>query len=300
MEIDYDSLLFLEAVIRTGSFEAAARSLNVTQSAVSQRIKQLEEKVGTILIKRGRPCIATDDGLVLCQHYEQVMLLQHELTSQFSGEGMRGETSVRLRVAVNADSLATWFPEVIERAGRELNLRLEVIPDDQEFTEDRLRSGDASAIVTSSGGSIPGCKTMPLGVMNYLAIASPGFIGTHLGEGPSLNAVTRAPSIRFDRKDNLPMQWMLAAYGTTPQLESHFVPSYEGHLACCLRGAGWAMMPSLTVDPEIEQGRLSEIVPSTPVQVPLFWQTRAQSNNTLADLSNIVSAVAAKWLDPIT
>ena len=82
MEFDYDSLNVLSAVVRTGSFEAAAKALNVTQSAVSQRIKQLEEKVGSVLIQRGRPCVATDDGLLLCQHIEQVARHAHPQQSR--------------------------------------------------------------------------------------------------------------------------------------------------------------------------------------------------------------------------
>ena len=156
--------LFYPPLCRTGSFEAAATSLNVTQSAVSQRIKQLEEKVGSILVQRGRPCVATDDGLLLCQHVEQVTLLQHELSDLLAARGAgTGSAAVSIRIAVNSDSLATWFPEVIQRALDELNLLLEIIPDDQEFTEERLRSGDALAIVTSNNKPIPGCMTVPLG-----------------------------------------------------------------------------------------------------------------------------------------
>ena len=299
MDYDYDSLVVLAAVVRTGSFEAAANSLNVTQSAVSQRIKQLEEKVGSILVQRGRPCVATDDGLLLCQHVEQVTLLQHELGEQLASRGSTpGSASVSLRIAVNSDSLATWFPEVIQRAQDELNLLLEIVPDDQEFTEERLRSGDALAIVTSNNKPIPGCMSVPLGAMDYMAVASRAYVARHMKDGVNQMAVSKAPSIQFDRKDTLPQQWMMLAYGTTNKLTSHYIPSYEGHLLACQRGIGWAMMPSVTVEPLVHAGELIELVQNIRVRTPLHWQSRSQSSSILTRLSEIVSATAEKSLSP--
>lgn len=300
MDYDYDSLVVLAAVVRTGSFESAAHSLNVTQSAVSQRIKQLEEKVGSILIQRGRPCVATDDGLLLCQHVEQVSLLQHELGEKLAARGDgTSAAAIGIRIAVNSDSLATWFPEVIELAAAELNLRLEVIPDDQEFTEERLRSGDALAIVTSNNKPIPGCRSVPLGSMNYMAVASKSFMQEHLNGDINAMSVANAPSIQFDRKDTLPQQWMMLAFGSTSKLSSHFIPSYEGHLLGCRRGIGWAMMPSVTVLPFVESGELVELVPDARVRTPLHWQSRSQSSNILNRLSDFVSDIADKTLAPV-
>jgi LysR family transcriptional regulator (chromosome initiation inhibitor) len=297
MDFDYDSLIVLAAVVRTGSFEAAAKSLDVTQSAVSQRIKQLEEKVGSVLVQRGRPCHATDDGLLLCQHAEQVGLLRHELGEQLAASGNHGAAvAASLRIAVNSDSLATWFPEVVERAADELNIRLEVVPDDQEFTEERLRSGDALAIVTASDNSIPGCKLFPLGDMEYMAVASTDYAARHFPNGATLAAASKSPSIRFDQKDTLPQQWMVLAFGDSARQSAHYIPSYEGHLLCCRRGIGWAMMPSVTVQPLVDSGELVEVVPGIRIQTPLFWQSRSQSSSILNRLSEVVLEVAGLWL----
>lgn len=297
MDFDYDSLVVLAAVVRTGSFDAAAKSLNVTQSAVSQRIKQLEEKVGSILIQRGRPCVATEDGMLLCQHHEQIELLRHELGQQLSlTGGGRRSAGIKVRIAVNSDSLATWFPSVVKRAADDLGLWLEVIPDDQEFTEERLRSGDALAVVTTSDASIAGCTAISLGEMDYLAIASPAFMEKHFRNGVSAKTLSAAPAIRFDRKDSLPRQWIMQSFGEDLKVNHHDMPSYEGHLLCCQQGIGWAMMPSLTVDKLVERGELVELVPEERIRMPLFWQTRSQASTTLRELSNVVSEVAADWL----
>lgn len=297
MEFDYDSLTVLAAVVRTGSFDAAAKSLNVTQSAVSQRIKQLEERVGSILIQRGRPCVATEDGMLLCQHHEQIELLRHELGQQLalSGGGRRA-AGIKVRIAVNSDSLATWFPSVVKRAADELQLYLEVIPDDQEFTEERLRAGDALAVVTTSDAAIAGCTAIPIGTMDYLAVASPEFAQRYFKDGVTARSLSAAPAIRFDRKDSLPSQWMETVMGEEISVTHHDMPSYEGHLLCCQLGIGWAMMPSLTVGPMVDDGSLVELVPGARVDMPLFWQTRSQASTTLRDLSQVVASVAEDWL----
>ncbi len=294
MDFDYDSLTVLSAVIRTGSFETAAKSLNVTQSAVSQRIKQLEEKVGSILIIRGKPCMPTEDGMLLCQHVEQVTLLRHEVSERLSGPV--GVSKANLRIAVNTDSLATWFPTVVKRAADELNLLLEIIPDDQEFTEARLRSGDAAAVITSSASPISGCKIYVLGAMEYLAVASESYMERHLSGGATLSNVAAAPSIRFDRKDTLPHQWLEVAFGGSAVLSSHYIPSYEGHLLCCRLGIGWAMMPLEAVAAFIESGELIKVAPDARVRVPLFWHTRSQSSRIMQGLSEIVLQVSEKSL----
>ncbi len=297
MDFDYDSLVVLAAVVRTGSFDAAAKTLNVTQSAVSQRIKQLEEKVGSILVQRGRPCVATEDGMLLCQHHEQIELLRHELGQQLSMTGGgRRSAGIKVRIAVNSDSLATWFPSVVKRAADDLGLWLEVIPDDQEFTEERLRSGDALAVVTTSDAHIAGCTAVPLGHMDYLAVASPEFFSTYFKDGVSSKSLAAAPAIRFDRKDSLPRQWINQVVGEDVKITHHDMPSYEGHLLCAQQGIGWAMMPHLTVGSMVENGELIEVVPGQRIHMPLFWQTRSQASTTLRELSNIVADVAQQWV----
>ncbi len=72
---DYPQLTALAAVHRRGSFDLAAASLNLTPSAISQRVKALEERVGTLLIKRGQPCLATEAGLRLIRHLDEVHFL---------------------------------------------------------------------------------------------------------------------------------------------------------------------------------------------------------------------------------
>ena len=298
MNFDYDSLAVLSAVVREGSFDGAAKALEVTQSAVSQRIRQLEDRVGTMLVVRGRPCVATETGQQLCQHFDEVRLLQHELSGRIAQESGQPSMAATVRIAVNADSLATWFPVILKRASEELNLRFEVILDDQDHTEQALKSGDALAVVTANARPIAGCRRVSLGAMDYLAVATPAFIRKHLPDGPKLNDLKRATCLFFDRKDTLPEQWLDLCFGQSERPPSHLVPSYEGYNECILSNIGWGMMPLETAGPYLETGKLIELVPGRRIRISLHWQSAAQTSEILRMLAELVEAEAKDLLLP--
>lgn len=289
MDFDYDSLVALAAVVREGSFDAAARSLDVSQSAVSQRIKQLEDRIGSVLIVRGRPCVPTEAGLQLCQHVEQVSLLQHELSERMNAMIDRKDANAaQIRIAVNNDSLATWFPNVIKRAAQDLNVRFEVIPDDQEHTEQSLRSGNALAVVTAIEKPVQGCRRVSLGSMEYMAVASVEFFNIHFAKGVTIDAIKKAPCLAFDRKDTIQEQWMTLSFGEIVRPLTHMVPSYEGYVACCLNGTAWGLVPSVAGSPHVESGELVELPPKKRIRISLHWQSSTQSSEILRRLGEVV------------
>lgn len=299
LRYDYDSLTTLAAVVREGSFESAARALQVTQSAVSQRIRALEEKVGSVLVVRGRPCVPTEAGLQLCRHVEQVTLLQHELADRMDALfGSEDATAATVRIGVNNDSLATWFPGVIKRAAKELRIRFDVLPDDQEHTERSLKSGDALAVVTAMEDPVQGCRRVSLGSMEYIAVAAPEFYHGHFANGVTLDTLARAPCLAFDRKDSIQDQWMSLCFGETTALSAHLVPSYEGYLACCLNGTAWGLVPGIAGWEHVKAGRLVELSPGKSVKIALHWQASTQTSEILRRLSDIVLEQAKIHLLP--
>lgn len=297
MQYDYESLAVLAAVVREGSFDTAAKALSVTQSAVSQRIKSLEDKVGGLLVVRGRPCVPTKLGLQLSRHFEEISLLQFELSQQI-GHLVEGDESghVAIRVGVNNDSLSTWFPAALLRASKELNVVFDIVPDDQEHTEASLVSGDVMAIITSNEKALPGCQRLSLGSMDYIAVASKGFYDGNFPDGVSLETLTGTICIAFDRKDTIQNQWMSLAFGGVAKVNCHFVPSYDGYIACCLNGAGWGLVPSFDAWQHIESGDLVELSPGKAVTVPLSWQSATLSSDMMRRLGAIVMEEAKKGL----
>ena len=297
MQFEYPVLEALAAVVREGTFDAAARSLNITQSAVSQRIKLLEEKTGAVLIVRGRPCVATEYGQQLCRHIEQVQLLEYDLSKNLTSiKDPSTSAAAVIPIAVNSDSLATWFPDVIRRASQELNLHFDISPDDQDYTAERLRKGEALAAVTATDKPLQGCRRVTLGSIEYLAVASPRFFENSFAKGVTLKTLAEATQLVFDRKDLLPHHWLLEAFGETTQLTGHWLPSFSGYLACCLNGAGWGMMPSASVERHLSEGSLVELVPGKSVTLELHWQSSAQGSEIMKLLTNIVTDVARTHL----
>ncbi|MBT8456072.1 MAG: LysR family transcriptional regulator ArgP [Rhodobacteraceae bacterium] len=299
MDFDYDALVALAAVVREGRFDAAAKSLNVTQSAVSQRIKQLEEKVGSVLVIRGRPCVPTEAGLQLCRHIEQVTLLQHELAERMNTlAGTSDNTAATIRISVNNDSLATWFPGVIKRASDELGVRFDILPDDQDHTEQNLKSGEALAVVTAIEKPVQGCRRLSLGSMEYIAVAAPEFYEDTFKAGVSIDTIRDSACLAFDRKDTIQEQWMMIAFGETVNVSLNMVPSYEGYLACCLNGTAWGLVPSIAGLTHVQSGELIEMTPGKSVTVPLHWQASTQSSELLRRLGDMVLEEAKVHLLP--
>ena len=209
--LDYAGLEALAAVLGEGSFERAARRLHLTPSAVSQRIRQLEERTGQVLVLRGAPCTGTEAGRRLSLHVEQVALLENELRRAHPALLQPDDHSPAptLRLAVNADSLSTWFMDAMAAFTAGGNELLDICIDDQEHTAQRIRQGDVLAAVTASAAPIAGCNLWPLGSVRYVAAASPAFVARYFAaEGTTAAAMAQAPMMTFDRKDRLQEQWL--------------------------------------------------------------------------------------------
>ncbi|MBF5006479.1 HTH-type transcriptional regulator ArgP [Diaphorobacter caeni] len=296
--LDYAGLEALAAVVREGSFERAARRLHVTSSAVSQRVKQLEERVGQVLILRGSPCTGTEAGKRLCLHAEQVALLENELRR--SNPDLLSDTPIpTLKLAVNADSLSTWFMDAMAEFTAGSNELLDLRIDDQDHTAQRLKEGEVIAAVTATATTIAGCNTWPLGTMRYVAAASPHYVEQYFPDGVTPAALALAPIMTYDRNDKLQDRWMhqyglQAARSAPPR---HFIPSNYGYVRACEVGMGWGMHPTVLIEQQLAQGTLVELVPRKPLDVPMYWAHPRSAQASLERLTRCVMSAAKRWLE---
>lgn len=282
--LDYALLAAVAAVIRTGSFERAAQQLHVTPSAVSQRVKLLEERLGAILVVRGQPCTGTPAGQRLCQHVERVALLESELRRDLPSIQGTGPT-VTVRIAVNADSLATWFiPAMAEARGCLFDLVL----DDQDHSAEWLRRGEVLAAVSASAKAVQGCDSHSLGALRYVATASPAFVRRHFADGVSGQTLAHAPCLTFNSKDRLQASWIRQTLGFEMTPPTHWLPSSQAFVDAALAGLGWGMNPEMLVADHLRAGRLVALAPDRPLDVPLFWQRSRIASATVADLTGAV------------
>ena len=296
--LDYASLAAVATVVREGSFERAARVLNVTTSAVSQRVKQLEERLGSVLIVRGQPCTATDKGKLLCSHVDQVGLLEHELRAALPKLGPVGarEDRVTLRVAVNADSLGTWFTGALREFVAGENALLNIALDHEDHTVEWLRSGEVLAAVTAHAQPVQGFNSVSLGRLHYLAVATPTYVERYFPEGVTAAALTRAPSLKFNQKDLWQQQWLRKIFRREIEPPAHWFPATQAFFDASLAGIGWGMNPEQLVREHLESGALVELVPGRGLSVPLYWQHTRLQVPMLGRLTQTVVETARKVL----
>ena len=296
---DSDALECLAAIVEEGGFERAAVRLSVTQSAVSQRLRALEAQVGTVLLVRSRPIKPTSAGRLLIKHAMQMRLLRADLETDLQdltpGAGALREED-RISIAINADSIATWaLPALGEMVAG--GLPLEIITDDQDFTHEWLREGQVLGCVTTLKQALRGCKVMPLGVMHYVAVASPAYAEAHCPQGLTPHNFRSIPFIAFNRKDDLQTDFVSRACGLRRvALSQRFVPSSEGQVRAVLAGWGASVVPELQVQGLLASGALVNLAPQVTLPVNLYWHCWNLDSVVIDRLTSALSTAAAAAL----
>ncbi len=294
MNFDREQLRALSAVLDEGTFEAAAARLHVTPSAVSQRIRGLEQQVGRVLVVRARPCRPTEPGAVLARLASQLAVLEHDATALLGDGGPETSSPTRLAVAVNADSLSSWFPAAL--VGLPDGVVVDLRREDQDRTAELLRDGTVTAAVTADAHAVQGCRVRPLGAMRYLAVAAPRVRERWFADGVDAAALDRAPAIAFNRQDALQHRFAQRLAGRAVHPPVHHVPSNSAFVATLVAGLGWGMVPEAAAAGPLAAGTLVELAPEPWLDVPLYWQHWALRTATLDDLTERVVRAAAAAL----
>jgi len=282
--LDYKLIEALALITQEGGFEKAANALHITQSAVSQRVKLLEEQMGQILLARTTPPRTTSAGGKLLKHYLQVKQLEDDL---FEETAAKGDKSFRsLTVALNADSLATWFLGAIQSFATEEGVLFDIRVDDQEQTHRLLKNGDVIGCISTKDQPLQGCRIDYIGQMNYQMLASPDFTAKWFPSGLTISAASRAPAIIFNRKDELHQKLMQQAVGAVPDaLPAHYIPSVEQFADFMAAGLGYGMLPTQQSEPFTRTGRLVDLAPDYSVPVKLYWHCWNLKSNLLVKLT---------------
>lgn len=291
--ISGDLALTVAAIVDGGSLDAAARSLNITPSAVSQRLKTLEQQLGQVLIVRAKPAAATVAGEAVVRMARQVALLEHETLTALGLDA--GPARVSVPLAVNADSMATWFLAPLSRLGERLNIDFDLHRDDQNFTARLLESGEVMAAVTSEAAPVSGCTVTRLGVFRYEAVARPGFAQHWFAGGVTADALRAAPFVDFDRRDSLQHSWLQSQGVDEHGIPRHYVPASHDFAQAVILGLGWGMLPSQQAADAVASGALVRLG-GKPVLVPLYWQQWNLRSNLLDDIAREIADEAARVL----
>ena len=295
--IDYRQLQAFATVLEEQSFDKAAQKLFITQSAISQRVKQLEESLGQVLIIRGQPLQATDTGQQLLRHYQQVSLLQNDLFKQLGDE--QNQEFTRLTIGLNADTLATWFFDALAPLLEQHNILLELHVDDQDQTHKLLRQGQVIGCITASDQPIQGGNCIALGICRYRALASPAFIRQHFPTGVNSSALQQAPMVEYNQKDELQQQYLQRYYPDCVKPAGHRIPSTESFMEFIARGYAWGMVPDQQSRTLREQNTLAELVADQPLDITLYWHSWNLSSDIARQLSQTLEAFCRDTLLPL-
>ncbi len=298
-----EQLLTFATVLSEGTLDSAARLLHITPSAVSQRLKALEQSAGRVLLQRSNPAQATEAGEVVLRLARQVAQLEADAGREL-GLGTDG-AQLAVPIVVNADSLAVWFLQALAHVPGDLNVTFDLHRDDEQHSTSLLRSGTVMAAVTATPEPVQGCRVESLGVMRYRAVAAPGYLDRWFPDFPDgldRAALNAAPTVDFDRKDTYQWafvrSWPDASGDPVPERRGprHYVPASQDFGDAIRLGLGWGLIPEVQCGPDIADGRLVELAPERPFDVPLYWQRWKTASMVLDVLSDTVREVSGRYL----
>ena len=273
--LDANQLEALAAVLEHGSFGAAARSLNLTLAAVSLRIRGLETRLGQRLLVRGKTVRATPAGRALQSHVKQLQLMEADLLGGLQGGEVDAEPAWKsLAVAVNADSLSSWFLPGMAALLEEHRILLDVVVDDQDHTHEALRNGDVLGCVSTQALAMNGCLAEPLGVMRYRCVAAPSIASQCLADNGelSIHRLLAKPAVIFNRKDGLTDAFLAKYFRlTNPNYPRHFVPAVDAFESALEHGLGWGMLPEVYFSSPLKKLKVQDISPGNFIDVSLYW-----------------------------
>jgi LysR family transcriptional regulator (chromosome initiation inhibitor) len=289
--VDLAQLAALASVLDEGSFDAAAASLHLTPSAVSQRIKALERSAGQVLVRRARPATATEAGETYLRLARQVSALVDDARREI------GERAVRpvVPLAVNADSLATWVLPALATVSE--SVAFDLRREDQAHTAELLRSGAVMAAITSEAEPVQGCRSTRLGTMRYRPVATPSFAQHWFADGVNSDSLAEAPVVVFDRKDHLQDDYLRKVTRRRVDPPRHYVPSSADYAEAIRLGLGWGMLPHQQYAGPEAAGDLVVFDTGRQVGVTLYWQQWSLRTPALDAVAEAVRDAASAALD---
>ena len=286
--MDYKALTSLHAVLKFQSFDKAAQYLNLTQSAVSQNIKRLEQECGQPLLIRARPVVATPLGEQLLAHFNKVIMLEEGLRESIEGH----QTNQPISIAVNNDVLATWFTHVVKDFSAMDNTKLQIKAADQNQTRALLQTGQVVACLSQIGTPVAGGDSVFLGNMHYELVATPSFIEDYLKGDLSAESILQSPSLIYDEHDELWPRYQNECLETSVNFNnSHWYPSSHGFVELVMGGTVCALVPSVQIKEKIKSKKLVSLLPNKRLALPLYWHWYKLNSPVLDRLTKVIITV---------
>jgi LysR family transcriptional regulator, chromosome initiation inhibitor len=267
---DYKLIQAFAMVIQESGFERAAARMHITQSAISQRVKQLEDQLGQVLLLRTSPPMPTDPGKQVLKLFNQVRHLENEF--KMLPEPDKDHTFIGVPIGINADTLDTWFFEAVQPFLDRENVLLDLFVDDQERTHHFLRDGKVLACISTRDTAVQGCRVTYIGEMTYGLYCTQAFGEKWFPQGLTFNSLEKAPVLCFTRDDKLNIKILEQIFGTTPrQMPTHYIPSSVMFISLVRKGLAYGMLPEHQSHDLVKQQHIIDLAPEHRVKVKLYW-----------------------------
>ncbi|GGY20272.1 LysR family transcriptional regulator ArgP [Paludibacterium paludis] len=294
--LDPKLLEALQAVVECGGFEKAAQRLFLTQSAVSQRIKLLEERLGQPVVTRTSPIDTTVAGRRLLRHFHQLSLMEKDLLDTL--QVTRTDSAfTMLAIGVNADSLAGWFLQAVKPFLKRHPVVLDLLMDDQDYTHELMRNGHVAGCVSTRAQAVQGSECRLLGHVRYLCLATPAFRDRFFSSGMTPEALSAAPAILYDRKkDDMHHQFLSGTLGFTGHFPAFALPTPEGFLDYTREGLAYSLQPELMLADDLDTGRLVDLCPGLWMDMPMYWHHWRIESNLISEIEETLVEFALAHL----
>lgn len=291
MHLDLKHVEALAAVLGTGSFEAAAKQLNLSASALSQRVRLLEDRIGAVLLTRDTPCAPTDAGRLVWQYAQEIILREQALVASLALDA--GKARAPVAIAISPDTMATWLLDAL----KDVPDRLFVLKVDNYAQGTRLLArGEVLAAVTFGQRQVQGCDAFILGALQYIPVCSPAFFTRWFSQGLTADALKAAPCLTYNPDDRLQIDFAEQSTGQKLVPPTHYMPDARGLADAAALGFGWVMLPHLLAQPLIAEGRLTCISEDNHIFSELTWQVTRASRSIMQPLTRAVRKSARNLL----
>ncbi|MFA0268316.1 LysR family transcriptional regulator ArgP [Vibrio cyclitrophicus] len=285
--LDYKWIEALDAVVKQRSFERAAEQLYISQSAVSQRIKQLEKWIAQPALVRENPPRPTPAGKKLLGLYRRVRLLEHELVPDLMNE--EGSQPLSISIATNADSLATWLLPALSDVMTSRQVELNLAIHGESRTIEKIKSGEVAGAISLESQAIPGCSADYLGRMDYVCVSSPDFHERYFSEGVNYVTLSKAPAVSYDQYDDLHKKFLHDHFNVPrDSVINHTVGSSEAFVRLALSGVAYCLIPRLQIIEELESGALIDITPGFLLSYRIYWHHWQLESGVLKEISQAI------------
>ncbi len=293
--LDYKWIEALDAIVYPGSFERAAEHLFVSQSAISQRIKQLEKFLAQPVLIRSQPPKPTPIGKKLLGLYRRVRLLEHEILPE-----LKNDTSTRpvqLSLATNADSLATWLLPALQNVMKQRQVELKLTIYGEYRSIEKLKSGEVTGAISLESQPIPGCRADYLGRIDYVCVASPEFYQRYFSKGVNNQTLAKAPAVSYDQYDDLHKTFLTEHFNVNPDsVIHHNISSSEAFLKVALAGVAYCLIPRLQITDELDRGVLVDVTPGFLMSHRIYWHHWQLETGVLQEISHAIVGYAQQHL----